>query len=72
MFFGPETQLVVSKRFHLTIYRVLHEESESELKNDQILQPYAVFCFRCFVLEKIKKLIFCVVFDHNSFTDHGN
>ena len=42
-FFGPETQLVVSKRFHLTIYRVLHEESESELKNYQILQPYAVF-----------------------------
>ena len=42
-FFGPETQLVVSKRFHLTIYRVLHEESESELKNDQILQPYAAF-----------------------------
>ena len=42
-FFGPETQLVVSRRFHLTIYRVLHEESESELKNDQILQPYAVF-----------------------------
>ena len=34
---------MVSKRFHLTIYRVLHEESESELKNDQILQPYAVF-----------------------------
>ena len=36
---------MVSKRFHLTIYRVLHEESESELKNDQILQPYAVFLF---------------------------
>ena len=33
------TQLVVSRRFHLTIYRVFHEESESELKNDQILHP---------------------------------
>ena len=42
-FFGPEIQLVVSRRFHLTIYRVLHEKSESELKNYQILQRYAIF-----------------------------
>ena len=47
---------MVSKRFHLTIYRVLHEESESELKNCQILQPYAVFSnFRTL---KIKHLSF--------------
>ena len=37
------TQLLVSRHFHLTIYRVVHEESESELKNYQILEPYAVF-----------------------------
>ena len=55
-FFGPETHLVVSKRFHLTIYRVLHEESESELKNDQILQPYAVFSI--FRTRKIKNIYF--------------
>ena len=37
--FFDSTQLVVSKRFHLTIYRVFHEESESELKKYQILHP---------------------------------
>ena len=46
---------MVSKRFHLTIYRVLHEESESELKNDQILQPYAVFLFFAFFKQFLPK-----------------
>ena len=47
-----------SKRFHLTIYRVLHEESESGLKNDQILQLYAVFSiFRTRkILKKYKQI----------------
>ena len=44
---------MVSKRFHLTMYRVLHEESESELKNDQILQPYAVLKEKKKTVQKI-------------------
>ena len=34
---------LIPRRFHLTVYRVFHQESESELKNYQILQPYAAF-----------------------------
>ena len=32
-------QSLIPRRFHLTIYRVFHEESESELKNYQIPHP---------------------------------